>query len=89
LDLNPVTFDWKQGILEEDVEYQRFNHFGMIAETLHEAGLTHLVSYDMDDPELPEAIKYDLLSVELLAIVKKQDQQIQNLIQRIETLEGN
>ena len=89
LDLNPVTFDWKEGILEEDVEYERFNHFGMIAETLHEAGLTHLVSYDMDDPELPEAIKYDLLSVELLAIVKKQDQQIQNLIQRIETLEGN
>lgn len=88
LDLNPVKFDYKENVLEEDIQYERFNHFGMIAEDLHNAGLNHLVIYDFDDPEEPESIKYELLSVELLSIVKKQDQEIQDLKNRIQALEG-
>jgi hypothetical protein len=89
LDLNPVKFDYKENVLEEDIQYERFNHFGMIAEDLHNAGLNHLVIYDFDDSEEPESIKYELLSVELLSIVKKQDQEIQDLKNRIQALEGN
>lgn len=77
LSINPVTYDYKQGVLEDDLD--RTGHFGLIAEDLHDAGLTYLVRYD-NNGEV-ESIKYDLLSVELLGIVKK-------LSARIDALEA-
>lgn len=77
LSINPVTYDYKQGVLEDDLD--RTGHFGLIAEDLHDAGLTYLVRYN-NNGEV-ESIKYDLLSVELLGIVKK-------LSARIEALEA-
>jgi hypothetical protein len=80
LDLNPVTFDYKAEVLEEDDQENRFNQFGMIAEDLHDAGLTHLVHYN--EEEQPQAINYELLAVELLGVIK-------NLDARIRALEEN
>jgi hypothetical protein len=84
LTVSPVTFDYKDGALDE--EENRFNHFGLIAEDLHDAGLTHLVSYD---DEGPRGVNYTMLSVELLGIVKKQQTTIDDLLARVQALETN
>jgi hypothetical protein len=80
LTVSPVTFDYIEGKLEEDQEENRFNRFGMIAEDLHNAGLHHLVHYNAE--EQPEAVNYELLSVELLGVIR-------NLNTRLEILEQN
>jgi len=82
LTVNPVTFDYKDGVL--DAEENRFNHFGLIAEDVHDAGLTHLVSYDDGGPR---GVNYTMLSVELLGIVKKQQTAIDDLLARVQALE--
>jgi len=84
LTLNPVTFDFKDGILEEGDD--RFNHFGLIAEDVHDAGLTHLVSYNEEGN--PRAVDYTMISVELLGIVKKQQTAIDDLLARVQALES-
>lgn len=86
LNTNPVTFDYKAEFIESDSQSTRFNQFGLIAEDLHEAGLTHLVYYDKTNQ--PEAINYTMLSVELLGIVKQQETAIQNLESRLQALEN-
>jgi hypothetical protein len=83
LTLNPVTFDFKDGILEEGDD--RFDHFGLIAEDVHDAGLIHLVSYNAEGN--PRAIDYTMISVELLGIVKKQQTAIDDLLARVQALE--
>ena len=83
LSVNPVTFDFKDDILSEGEN--RFNHFGLIAEDLHDAGLTHLVKYDAEGQS--RGIEYELLSIELLGIVKKQQTAIDDLLARVQALE--
>lgn len=83
LSVNPVTFDFKDGILAEGEN--PFNHFGLIAEDLHDAGLTHLVKYDAEGQS--RGIEYEMLSVELLGIVKKQQTAIDDLFARVQALE--
>ena len=83
LSVNPVTFDFKDGILAEGEN--PFNHFGLIAEDLHDAGLTHLVKYDAEGQS--RGIEYEMLSVELLGIVKKQQTVIDDLLARVQALE--
>ena len=65
--------------MAEEEEENRYNHFGLIAEDLHDAGLSHLVHYNAE--EQPNAVNYTMLSVELLGVVK-------NLEERIRLLEG-
>lgn len=77
LSLSPVTFDYKLGVLDKDLN--RTGHFGLIAEDVHDAGLGHLVRYDNNGTV--ESVHYDLLSVELLGVVKR-------LLARIEALEA-
>ena len=85
LTLNPVTFDFREEFIEEGDD--RFNHFGLIAEDVHDAGLTHLVSYNAEGQ--PKAVDYTMLSVELLGIVKKQQTAIDDLLARVQALETN
>jgi hypothetical protein len=86
LNVNPVTFDYKSEHIEEDSQDTRFNQFGLIAEDMHDAGLTHLVYYDKT--EQPEAINYTMLAVELLGVIKQQENTITELTARVEALEG-
>lgn len=86
LNVNPVTFDYKSEHIEEDSQDTRFNQFGLIAEDMHDAGLTHLVYYDKIDK--PEAINYTMLTVELLGVIKQQENAIKDLTERLEALEG-
>lgn len=77
LSLSPVTFDYKLGVLDKDLN--RTGHFGLIAEDVHDAGLGHLVRYDNNGAV--ESVHYDLLAVELLGVIKR-------LSARIEALEA-
>jgi hypothetical protein len=86
LNVNPVFFDFKKEVVEADTtEDERNNQFGLIAEHLYDANLIHLLYFNKNGQ--PESIKYEMLGVELLQIVKKQDSLIKNLTQRIEVLE--
>jgi hypothetical protein len=53
---------------------------------MHDAGLTHLVYYDKT--EQPEAINYTMLAVELLGVIKQQENTITELTARVEALEA-
>lgn len=87
LTVGAAKFDYKRSVLEEDCpEDGVLDQFGMIAEELHDAGLTHLVFYNKEGQ--PEAIAYEKISVELLEVVKKQQATINNLVARVEALEG-
>lgn len=86
LSVSPVTFDYKSSVMEEDSQEDRFSQFGLIAEDVDEAGLSHLVYYDKENK--PESINYTVLSVELLGIVKQQQEEIDSLLSRIEKLEA-
>lgn len=77
LAISPVTFDYKTGVLGEEEEQERFNHFGMVAEDLHDAGLNHLVHYGPEGQI--ESINYPMLSVELLGVIKNLEDRIKNL----------
>ena len=81
LEIQPYIFDYKLEIQEEDCSDPngRLNQFGMIAEHLHDAGLNHLVHYGPE--ERIDSINYQMLSVELLGVIK-------NLDARIKVLEG-
>lgn len=84
LNVSPVTFDYKVGVLGED-EF-RLNQFGLIAEDMHDAGLTHLVEYDENGN--PDGIKYERLSLELLNTVKNLNDKIERLEQAVESLKN-
>ena len=84
LGISPVTFDYKAGVLDEDEI--RFNQFGLIAEDMHDAGLSHLVEYDENGN--PDGIKYDRLSLELLNTVKNLNKKIEDLEAAVESLKN-
>lgn len=88
LTVGAMKFDYKRSVLEEDAppEDTWKNQFGMIAEDLHDAGLGHLVFYN--DEGQPDAIRYEVVAVELLEVVKKQQSAIDTLIARVDALEG-
>jgi hypothetical protein len=82
LDLKPVSFEWKT-TGEKDI--------GLIAEDVHEL-IPELVGYDKEGR--PDAVRYELLSLYVLEVMKEQVQAIeqlksenQKLKQRIEVLE--
>jgi len=59
-------------------------NIGYIAEELDEIGLDNLV---IEKNGEPDAIKYQLVSLYLLEIVKNQNSEIKDLQQRIEAIE--
>lgn len=84
LNISPVSFDYKSGVIDEDAD--RFNQFGLIAEDMHYAGLTHLVDYDAQGN--PDGIKYERLSLELLNTVKNLNKKIEDLEAVVESLKN-
>ena len=82
LEIQPYIFDYKLEIQEEDCSDPngRLNQFGMIAEHLHDAGLNHLVHYGPE--ERIDSINYQMLSVELLGVIKNLDARIKVLEER-------
>jgi hypothetical protein len=83
LDLKPVSFEWKT-TSEQDI--------GLIAEDVHEL-IPELVGYDKEGR--PDAVRYELVSLYLLEVMKDQVEAIkelrtenQELRQRVEALEG-
>jgi hypothetical protein len=65
--LRPTTFTWKEN---EKID------FGLIAEEVEEI-IPQLVTYNSDS--LPQAVRYDLLSVLLLTEIKKMKEEIKEL----------
>jgi hypothetical protein len=59
---------------------------GFIAEELEEVGLDLFVT--RDEQGRPEGVSYDRLTTALLLLVKKQQEQIDDLTQRVAVLEG-
>ena len=82
LEIQPYIFDYKLEIQEADCSDPngRLNQFGMIAEHLHDAGLNHLVPYGPE--ERIDSINYQMLSVELLGVIKNLDARIKVLEER-------
>ena len=75
LDAQPVVFDYKEGVLDGDES--RFNHVGLIAEDLDDAGLTHLVYKDPDGTI--NGVAYERLAVDLLVVIKELNERIKVL----------
>jgi hypothetical protein len=75
LSLRPVTFEWKQGGQEE---------VGLIAEEVDEV-LGDLVLHDAEGR--PDAVKYDKISLYLLAVVKELKSENEALRRRVDALE--
>ena len=71
----PVTFVWKKS-KESDV--------GLIAEEMDELGLQNLVIYNTEGK--PESVRYKLLSLYLIEILKDQDDSIKNIQTENESL---
>jgi hypothetical protein len=85
LNLQPVLFDYKENVLDGDES--RFNHVGLIAEDVDDAGLTHLVYKDPDGTI--NGVAYERLAVDLLVVVKELNNKINDLETRLATLEAN
>ena len=75
LTLRPVRFQWKTTGQDE---------IGLIAEEVDEVA-SDLVIHDAQGR--PEAVKYNKLSLYLLSVVRSQQEQIESLEERIESLE--
>ena len=87
LNVNPVFFDYKKEFLETDSDdNERYNCFGLIAEHLENVGLKHLLTYNKDNSL--QSIRYDLIAVELLSVIKNLNININKLETRIEQLEN-
>jgi hypothetical protein len=86
LGIRPIIFDYKEEYVEEECRNDRFNKFGLIAEDLHDAGLTHLVYYN-DNDEI-DGLAYEKIGVELLSVVIDQQTKIDDLEARLQALEA-
>lgn len=78
LDVQPAT--WHD---INDPEGRRY--FGAIAEDVHDLGLTHLVTYDGEGR--PEALRYDLVGVALIPLVRALTEQVAELTRRLDEKE--
>jgi len=77
---------WRDKALVEADPDTKARSVGFIAEELDAAGLTEFVDYDAEGR--PDAIQYDRLSVALLAVAKDQQQQLDDLANRLDRLES-
>ena len=59
---------------------------GFVAEEVHELGLTELVEYDEEGE--PDALHYATFSVAQQAVLRKHEEEIADLLARVEQLEG-
>ncbi|MBN0040253.1 hypothetical protein JN535_08760 [Cellulosimicrobium cellulans] len=79
LALRPRT--WRdRGEVERDPDTTN-RYVGFIAEEVHDAGLTDLVVYDADGN--PDALSYDRFSAALLAVIRRQQDQIDSLTREL------
>ncbi len=76
LKIQPKSFRYKSGLEQ---------HIGYIAEELDAAGLDDLVVYDKQNR--PDAVRYDQIPIYLLEIIKKQQQAIEALTEKVEALQ--
>jgi hypothetical protein len=60
---------------------------GLIAEEVLEAGIEEVVGYDKDG--LPASLRYDLLTIYTIDLLKRHENEIQSLKEEIERLKGN
>jgi hypothetical protein len=77
LELEPVTYHYKS-------DEPGVREFGLIAEDVHDAGLPEIVTRFNGRID---GIRYDLLSVALLAVVKAQHAELEALAARVDLLE--
>lgn len=86
LKMRPVIYDRKDQVDEETGELKpgRKGEVGLIADEVHDIGLTWLVQYM--DGEV-DGLRYDLLGVALLPVVQRQARQISELEARLARLE--
>lgn len=84
LEIEPVTFLYKQSSLEADAV--RRVEVGVIAEQIDELGFDELVFRDRDG--LPDGFAYEKLAIYLLEVVKHQNSQIEDLLARVQALEN-
>ena len=68
-----------------DIDDQTNDHFGFIADEVHDAGITELVSYG-DDNEV-EGFQYERLTAVLVKTLQEQKKTIASLEARIKILE--
>ncbi|MET9861953.1 tail fiber domain-containing protein [Streptomyces smyrnaeus] len=88
LSLRPVIYDRKAKTDEEtgEVIEGRKNEVGLIADEVHDAGLTWMVNYLENEVD---GLRYDLLGVALLPVVQRQQAHIDELEARLAALEAH
>lgn len=74
LKITPVTFDYNN-LVSEDKPGDRLNNLGLIAEDLDKTSLSFLVGYD--DEGLPAFVRYELLALTLVGLIKDHESQIE------------
>jgi hypothetical protein len=84
-DLELVTFKYNVDIQENGVE-NAVVQLGFIAEQAQELGLTYL--YGVDTDGIPDYFAYEKLPLYMFAKIKKQEERIKSLEQRLAILEG-
>jgi len=75
LSVSPVTWDDKAEVAEKKPNRKRYG--GLIAEDVHDAGLTDYVEYN--DKGEPEAVSYQTLWTLLIPVIKEQNMRIKEL----------
>ena len=88
-DIQPLNDDFTQILQAQPKSFidqeSRERNIGFIAEELDELGLNHLVSYKDNQPN---AVKYELVSLYLLEIVKQHEQTTRHLLKENEALKN-
>ncbi|MGN6037259.1 hypothetical protein ACP6NG_17965 [Brevibacterium casei] len=77
IDTLKATGKWTPEMDEEYIPDPLERIPGVIAEDLHDAGLSMFVDYDEDG--LPDGVKYDRIGVALIAVLKEQNKRIEQL----------
>lgn len=93
-DITPVDFDEATVLAMQEVTHRYIDEeiygdtvfVGLIAEQLIACGMGEFVFYDQDG--LPEGIHYTKLVVPLLNVVRKHRTELNDLLERVEALEG-
>lgn len=84
LALEPLMFRYRQAVAELGDEAPV--EIGLIAEQLHDAGLTAFVFYDADGK--PEGVHYELWALAVHAAVRHVNERLNTLEERLAKLEG-
>jgi hypothetical protein len=77
-----VRFHWRKSV-GDDKHWE----YGVIAEQLHDLGLTWLVSYE-DDGVTPHSVHYDRIALALMPLVQSHNARIEQIEARLAELEG-